>query len=215
LVRHRRSAGTAAVLLVGVLLLALALTQREDFPGDRLQIPAQTGGHVSEPLRTFANLCAFLAEPAVAALTILALSLVVSVRIGRRDGLLVIVIAGALVINEVARRIIGPTPAEIAVGGRPVDNFPSGHAVYAAAVLGLAAWLALAHGRRALCAGLCLVLVAMGPLRVLRGFHWPSDVLAGYALGGAWLITVLALCLPWAAAGRPRRGSRSLDAYRG
>ena len=182
--------------------MTLALTRHEDFPGDRLAIPAQTGGEVSEPLRTIANAFALLATPGVAALTIAAFATVVAIRVGWRDGLLVIVVAGALIIDEAARRIIGPTPAEIAVGGVPVANFPSGHAVYAAAVFGLAAWLALAHGRRTICVGFCVLMVAMGPLRVLRGFHWPSDVIAGYALGYAWLIAVLAVCLPWAVDGR-------------
>ena len=38
-----------------------------------------------------------------------------------------------------------------------------------------------------------------GPFRVVAGEHWPSDVLAGYALGIAWTTVVLVLGLPWAA----------------
>ena len=41
-----------------------------------------------------------------------------------------------------------------------------------------------------------------GPLRILDGAHWPSDVLAGYALGLAWTIVVLVIGLPWAAGQR-------------
>ena len=47
-----------------------------------------------------------------------------------------------------------------------------------------------------------LLILAMGPLRVLDGAHWPSDVLAGYALGLAWTITVLVSGLPLAAGQR-------------
>ena len=32
------------------------------------------------------------------------------------------------------------------------------------------------------------------------GRHWPSDVLAGYAFGLAWMIVVLVVGLPWAGA---------------
>ena len=45
------------------------------------------------------------------------------------------------------------------------------------------------------------LIVAMGPARVLSGSHLPSDVLGAYALGGAWLLLVLALL------DRPRRPS--------
>jgi membrane-associated phospholipid phosphatase len=193
----------AVAALVGLLLLTLVLAEHEDFPGDRLLLPTGFAHWVPASLRTLADVFSFLAEPLVALLSVASLATIVAIRIGRRDGLLSIVIAGALIINEAARRVIGPTPAEIAQGGRPEANFPSGHTVYAGAVFGFAAWLALVHGRRRLCAACCIVMVAMGPLRVLKGSHWPSDVVAGYALGFAWLITVLTLGLPWAADGRP------------
>ena len=43
-----------------------------------------------------------------------------------------------------------------------------------------------------------LLILGMGPFRVIDGAHWPRDVLAGYALGLAWTIMVLAIGLPWA-----------------
>jgi len=49
-----------------------------------------------------------------------------------------------------------------------------------------------------------LLILGIGPFRVVDGAHWPSDVLAGYALGLAWTIAVLVIGLPWAT-GRPAR----------
>jgi membrane-associated phospholipid phosphatase len=48
-----------------------------------------------------------------------------------------------------------------------------------------------------------LLILGTGPFRVVDGAHWPSDVLAGYALGIVWRIVVLVIGLPWAA-GQPR-----------
>jgi hypothetical protein len=42
------------------------------------------------------------------------------------------------------------------------------------------------------------LVIGMGPFRIIDGAHWPSDVLAGYALGLAWTIVVLVLGTPWA-----------------
>jgi membrane-associated phospholipid phosphatase len=41
-----------------------------------------------------------------------------------------------------------------------------------------------------------LLILGIGPFRVVDGAHWPSDVLAGYALGLARSITVLVVGLP-------------------
>ena len=76
----------------------------------------------------------------------------------------------------------------------PVDpSFPSGHAALAAVVyLTLGLLLARTLPKRrlkvyvvALAAGLAL---AVGTSRIYLGMHWPSDVLAGWTLGGVWAL---------------------------
>ena len=78
-------------------------------------------------------------------------------------------------------------------------SFPSGHSMLSAvAYLTLGALLARVQPRRLLklyLLGLAILLtVAVGASRVYLGVHWPTDVLAGWAIGAAWAL----FC--WAAA---------------
>ena len=67
-------------------------------------------------------------------------------------------------------------------------SFPSGHAFVSTVYFGLLAWL-LATGARGRAA--VIVLAAfIGTSRVYLGYHYPSDVVAGWALASIWL----ALC---------------------
>ncbi len=102
--------------------------------------------------------------------------------------------------NALLKAILGPTPLQIGLRGSfAPGNFPSGHVVYITSLCGLLGWFALARGHRATFLAMLLPILAMGPLRVIDGAHWPSDVLAGYALGLGWTIIVLVVGLPWAA----------------
>jgi len=72
-------------------------------------------------------------------------------------------------------------------------SFPSGHATGAAATyLTLGALLARFQRRRRIglfVMGLGVVItVAVGVSRVYLGVHWPSDVIAGWTLGGGWAL---------------------------
>lgn len=77
-------------------------------------------------------------------------------------------------------------------------SFPSGHSLNSMAVLGLLTVLAVRERpgllRRTLLAVLGALLVFMvGLSRVYLGVHWPSDVLAGWAVGAAWIAICFAV----------------------
>jgi undecaprenyl-diphosphatase len=77
-------------------------------------------------------------------------------------------------------------------------SFPSGHSALSAAFFGSLAGLAAASSRRRreaaghLAAGVVMVFL-VGFSRVALGVHWPSDVLAGWAVGFGWLALVFAV----------------------
>ncbi|GAC1445089.1 MAG: hypothetical protein NVSMB52_05360 [Chloroflexota bacterium] len=74
-------------------------------------------------------------------------------------------------------------------------SFPSGHVVYALAVLGFMLFLTY-HVRRVVHLAilwpvrsvLLLVILLMPVSRVMEGEHWPSDVLGGVIFGTFWLL---------------------------
>lgn len=95
-------------------------------------------------------------------------------------------------------------------------SFPSGHVVHYVVFFGVIVyltWRALrserAHGawRRAgllamLATSVGLILL-VGTSRVYLGAHWPTDVLGGYLIGGAWLMLLVAVYRRWLAPTRP------------
>jgi undecaprenyl-diphosphatase len=103
-----------------------------------------------------------------------------------------------LVLSTVIKLVVArprPTlwPWMVSVSG---FSFPSGHAISSAAFFPLLGWMALRSRRRGGGGGggsggalgylLGLLLAAcVGIGRLYLGVHWPSDVLAGWALGAA------------------------------
>lgn len=90
------------------------------------------------------------------------------------------------------QRPVWPDPFEALTS----PSFPSGHSmagVYGYVVFGIVA-LALLPRRWP---GILLIIfgMLMGPSRVLLGVHWPSDVLMGWLLAGAWICTTGAVVL--------------------
>lgn len=90
--------------------------------------------------------------------------------------------------------------------------FPSGHATQIAAItvtitlLGTA--LPVSRSRRALAWGAtALIVLVVGVSRIYLGVHWPTDVLAGSALGALWAVLTVRTLRPSMA----HRGSRKVD----
>jgi len=107
-------------------------------------------------------------------------------------------------LSDLAKRLVDrgrpPVSLRLLVEGEP--SFPSGHAANSAAVyLTLALVLAVFVFRRplvrvAVVAGAGVIAGAIGTSRLVLGVHWPSDVLAGWALGtSVALATTLAATL--------------------
>lgn len=105
---------------------------------------------------------------------------------------------GAGLLMAAVPAIVVPLKELVARSGPPVMGpgtgfYPSGHTAtavvaYGSATLLLLPWLRRTYARRLVLTG-CLALnaaVAVG--LVIRGFHWPLDVVASWCLCGALLI---------------------------
>jgi membrane-associated phospholipid phosphatase len=206
LLRNRR--GTlilAAALAAFVPICWIVIQTRGSFPGDDRFVSRMIFPKPSEPFAFLAHAFALLGNPVVASVSVAVVWALVDRQLGHRHGILVLAAVAAVALNAILKAIFGPTPLQLEIfGERAPTNFPSGHVVYATVLCGLVAWLALARGNRPILVAMGLIILGMGPFRVVDGAHWPSDVLAGYALGLAWTIVVLVIGLPWAA-GQPAK----------
>ena len=99
--------------------------------------------------------------------------------------------------------MIGSSPSTDTLLGEPASttSFPSGHSFNTAVFAGLLAGMVLASTASILYRALAIMAAAgatllVGASRVYLGYHWMTDVLAGWSLGLAWLCLVT-LALLW------------------
>jgi membrane-associated phospholipid phosphatase len=91
-----------------------------------------------------------------------------------------------------------PLPPEVRVVVAPLGgtSFPSGHVLTYVGFYGFLAYLVAIRAEpaalRVVGVSLLGTLVALvGPSRIQQGHHWPSDVLASYLLGTAYLLALI------------------------
>jgi len=193
-------AGIAFALLVAGFWAVIALDGT--FPGDTGNAAEVKEQHFHGLALTPAHVLDRLGRLPLTAIVIIVFCAWAWRAFGWRHAVLAFSTLGVSVLTWVIKTIADRTRPSGA--GLSTPSFPSGHTTWTTAVFGLAAVLLWQRGHR-VWAGTCVVVIAtMGPARVMLGVHWTSDVLAGYAVGLAWLIVLVLFGLPWAAAdGRP------------
>jgi undecaprenyl-diphosphatase len=115
----------------------------------------------------------------------------------RAAALLVAALIGAIVLNDVLKLAFErPRPDAILQSARVFSSdFPSGHATISSAVYISASLLAGAQpavqlARRFLLYLAGFVVVVIGFSRLYLGLHYPTDILAGWCVGGALVLAL-------------------------
>ncbi|HJZ44525.1 MAG TPA: phosphatase PAP2 family protein [Hyphomicrobiaceae bacterium] len=161
----------------------------------------RTPGNLADPVgpRWFEEMArdvTALGGTAVLALMVLAVAgfLAMTRRSHAAVTVLVSVVGGILVSQGAKLAFARPRPELVPHGAEIYTaSFPSGHAMMAAVVyLTLGALLARTQSGRSVKTYILAVAVILtllvGATRVYLGVHWPTDVLAGWALGGTWAL---------------------------
>ncbi len=134
---------------------------------------------------------------------------------GRYAALTLLVAGGLTFVVRLAEFPYRPRPTDdlawtLAVRGS--SSYPSGHVVYAVLVFGLLAYLASRHLPRFWLSAVmvsvpAIIVIAMGPARIIVKDHWPADVVAGYLISVPLLMGVIwahALLPSWLGRRAPR-----------
>lgn len=138
-------------------------------------------------------------------LTLVTLSAVGFLVLERKDHaallLLISVLGGVLLSNALKLTFARPRPPFADIGPLVTSaSFPSGHSMMSAVVY-LTIGAIVAHMRPDPRVGAFVltlavfVTVLVGLSRIYLGVHWPTDVLAGWAVGSAWAILCLLVAL--------------------
>jgi undecaprenyl-diphosphatase len=197
----------SAALIIGLVTAVLALLVfswlgREIVTGvtpamdERLR--AAVHGHASPGLTRFMIVVSRFGGPSWLVPVGITLGLAFLLHGWRRGAFLIgITLSGAGLLNTMLKQSFArPRPEAFFEYPLPVSlSFPSGHAIFAASVFGgLAVLLSDRINNKPLqvlvwIAALTLILL-VGVSRVYLGVHYPSDVLAGYAVAVFWVAGV-------------------------
>lgn len=140
----------------------------------------------------------------------------------------ILAIGGAQILVVAGKLVVGSQRPDIAFAAVQADgySFPSGHSISSLVAFGVIAWLVstlLATTRwmrTAVWVAAAVLTAGVGASRMYLGVHYLTDVLAAWALGTAWLVTVVDVRMTcrsiapgsagwsWCAGGRRRAPAR-------
>ena len=185
--------------LVGTLLLYILAWAYPTFPGDEgalIRFQALRSGWLDETALWFAHLGLLsVFMPAAVAL----MGGLVLVR-RYADTAMIFAGLGVIAIGHGLKVLVDRPRPEFQIV-EPLESglsFPSGHTLLAVILGGVLVylvglWVKPVLLRRAIQAGLVIVVIGMGASRVYLGVHWPSDVIGSYVLGAMALAGLIGL----------------------
>jgi undecaprenyl-diphosphatase len=202
----------AAVILAAGLLLAFAtlanLVSRGGAPAfdEWLIVALRTPGDLADPIGPAwveEMMRDFTALGSTGVLTVMVLAIAGFLAMTRKGHAALFVLAsvtgGVLISQTMKWAYARPRPDLVPHGAEVYTaSFPSGHSMMSAVVyLTLGALLARTQADRGVKAYVLAIAVTLtvlvGASRVYLGVHWPTDVLAGWTLGGLWALVCLSV----------------------
>jgi undecaprenyl-diphosphatase len=202
-------------IIVGAALL-LAFTKLADVVGqggappfdEWLIVALRTPGNLADPigpawLEEMMRDFTALGSTGVLTVTVLAIAgFLAMTRKGHAALFVLVSVAGGVLISQTMKWAYARPRPDLVPHGAEVftASFPSGHSMMSAVVyLTLGALLARTQPDRAVktyvLAAAVMLTALVGASRVYLGVHWPTDVLAGWALGGLWALICLLVML--------------------
>lgn len=202
---HRRPYVVPAMTVVA--LGAAATVELADDAGESDGLAAFDPGftadviaHRTPALTDIARGLTFLGDvPVLTGLTVLVAAILWwRTRSWRLPGLLLLTMAGSAVLTYVLKVAVGRQRPQVSMVLGSVDtgySFPSGHTLNSLVFFGLAAalaWTSIRSTGVRLAVGAVAVALAVGVAgsRIYLGYHWLTDVLAGWLVGVSWLCVV-------------------------
>jgi len=186
------------VALLATGLLAGLIVEGNSFDGSLVRsVAGDRTAAATRVARTLTN----LGGPWLDIVFALAVVLLLALR-RRRDASFVLLAGGGATVLTNAIKFILARPRPHGGGLVTVSSYswPSGHAASSVAFYGALAVLAARDvpdwARVAIWVGLVLLTGSIGATRVYLGVHYPTDVVAGWTVGGLWLLGVVLITRP-------------------